>query len=80
MHHVVLESWTDHLKVPHSRLVPLCPGGHDAVHVAIRLTLEGKPMPYPVSPEMQALVDEAVAFWHANPGLPVGIEEPHTHG
>jgi len=78
MHHVILDSWTGHLGLPAGRLVPLCPTGHDAIHVAIRLTLEGKPLPYQMSIAMKALVAEPVAFWHAHPGLPIGIDPHHS--
>ena len=62
-HHVILESWTTALKLPQSRLVPLCPTGHVNVHAALRDRIAGRPYAYHVSKGMAALVDEAYGFW-----------------
>lgn len=61
-HHVIPQAWTQHLRIPDSRIVALCPTGHDVVHRAIAAELAGKThrrLPVPA----EGIVTEACDFY-----------------
>jgi hypothetical protein len=62
-HHVIPQSWTKALGMPHSRLIPACPTGHDALHAAIRAAIAGVEPIRIVDEKVKPYVDEAVLFW-----------------
>ena len=59
-HHVIPKAWTDALGLPESRVVALCPHGHDVLHDALRKALKGEP--YTAGASTRALVNEALEF------------------
>lgn len=60
-HHVIPLAWTRALGLPESRVVDLCPTGHDNVHRDLRLALNGR-MWY-ASPKGRELVLEPFEFY-----------------
>lgn len=66
-HHVILESWTKRLELPAGRTVPLCPTGHENIHVAITMALEANSLSavhrLNLGDRSFALVAEAFRFW-----------------
>lgn len=66
-HHVIPKAWTMVLGLPESRLVRICPTGHDNVHRDLRAALKG--LPYRTGTSSQFLIDEPVAFYQAHPAV-----------
>ncbi len=75
-HHVVPMSWTKALRVPPSRTVPLCPTGHENIHVLLRDWITGRRTDWRgVDERVRALVSEALDFYRANAPAQDGLAE-----
>lgn len=74
-HHVVPLAWTRAAGQVESRVVPLCPTGHDALHRALLAILTAREPLRRIDARMQALIDEALEWAAAQRIAPERLAE-----